>query len=80
MTAIGQRVAEAMAALSLDFPVYGGEHGVEVFLPSRRVGFTADEPGDPSCWFIASNPPAPVDGSGLLADTTIAAVLSRATQ
>ena len=54
MTTIGQRVAEAMAALSLDFPVCGGKHGVEVFLPSRRVGFTDDKHGDPACWFIAS--------------------------
>ena len=78
MTELGQRVLDAMAALSMDFPVHGGDVCVEVFMPSRRVGFTFDEPGDPAGWFIASKPPAAVDGSGLLADTTIADVLSRA--
>jgi hypothetical protein len=75
---LGQQVIAAMATLSLDFPVYGGDVSVEVFMPSRRVGFTVDAPGDPACWFIATMPPSPVDGAGLLSDTTIDAVLSRA--
>lgn len=75
---LGQQVLAAMAALSMDFPVHGGDVSVEVFMPSRRVGFTVDAPDDPACWFIATMPPSPADGAGLLADTTIAAVLSRA--
>jgi hypothetical protein len=50
---------------------------VEWMLRDRRIGFSFEKDESRSSWFIASNPPSPVDGSGYLSVTSPITVLVR---